>query len=451
MSTLPSRIVSTENEFGLEVHPFDLPDLSSHYPKGIYGYNSFLSNGARFYIDLNSTLEYAAPECLGAVEATHAEIAGEAVAIATLTNMIKRNVLDRFTMRKRNIDDGHNSWGYHENYCIERKIFESTELRVMMMAHLATRSIFTGAGLWEPSRRNPARITPAQKARRIFELEGYDSTHLKTLFNTRDEPHADSKKWARLHVITGDANISPWATWNKLGSTAVVLRLLEQGFDNSNKIELADPLDALHVVANDANMSERFYTEEGRKVNAKDVQEMLVERSERMAEKIELPDEERTTISEWRKAVDDIKADKTNLEYRADWITREMFLRKAKDSKQLSIDDVGKYNHLWELMAARSKTDKEQELRVGTGISFFRPRMTFPDYDEEVMETYIQTPPGATRARLRTELMSSHNNIAKPVKRIDWEYLLSEEFEYFMNDPHDFEGKTVKKLLVDNF
>ena len=47
------------------------------------------------------------------------------------------------------------------------------------------------------------------------------------IVNTRDEPHADAQKYRRLHVIVGDANLSEVATFLKVGTTALVLAMIE--------------------------------------------------------------------------------------------------------------------------------------------------------------------------------------------------------------------------------
>ena len=56
---------------------------------------------------------------------------------------------------------------------------------------------------------------------------GLETTLKRPIINTRDEPHADAERYRRLHVIIGDANISQVATFVKLGSTALLLAVLE--------------------------------------------------------------------------------------------------------------------------------------------------------------------------------------------------------------------------------
>ena len=65
----------------------------------------------------------------------------------------------------------------------------------------------------------------------FFEVEvGLETTLKRPIINTRDEPHADPEKYRRLHVIIGDANMSEVATYLKMGTTALVLAMIEDKF-----------------------------------------------------------------------------------------------------------------------------------------------------------------------------------------------------------------------------
>ena len=59
---------------------------------------------------------------------------------------------------------------------------------------------------------------------------GLETTLKRPIINTRDEPHADPEKYRRLHVIIGDANMSEVSTYLKVGTTALVLAMIEDKF-----------------------------------------------------------------------------------------------------------------------------------------------------------------------------------------------------------------------------
>ena len=71
----------------------------------------------------------------------------------------------------------------------------------------------------------------------------------RPIINTRDEPHADSSKYRRFHVIIGDSNMSEFATALKIGTTALVLDLIETG--KAPQLELANPIEATKAISRD--------------------------------------------------------------------------------------------------------------------------------------------------------------------------------------------------------
>ena len=128
---------------------------------------------------------------------------------------------------KNNSDGKGNSYGCHENYLVDRAV-PFGRIVTHATTHLVTRQIFTGAGKVgseAPGMRTdevPFQIT--QRADFFEEEVGLETTLKRPIINTRDEPHADAQKYRRLHVITGDANLSEVATFLKLGTTAIVPR-----------------------------------------------------------------------------------------------------------------------------------------------------------------------------------------------------------------------------------
>ena len=76
----------------------------------------------------------------------------------------------------------------------------------------------------------PTADVPFQLTQRadFFEEEvGLETTLKRPIVNTRDEPHCDAQKYRRLHVIVGDANLCEVATYLKVGTTAIVLAMIE--------------------------------------------------------------------------------------------------------------------------------------------------------------------------------------------------------------------------------
>src|SRR4029453_13294605 len=127
-----------------------------------------------------------------------------------------------------NTDGKGNSYGCHENYLVDRRT-PFTRIVRDLTPFFVTRQIFTGAGKGgAESAREEARKIRYQVSQRtdFFEAEvGLETTLKRPIINTRDEPHADPEKYRRLHCIVGDANMSEGATYLKLGTTSLVLKL----------------------------------------------------------------------------------------------------------------------------------------------------------------------------------------------------------------------------------
>ena len=92
---------------------------------------------------------------------------------------------------------------------------------------------FAGAGKMgiegESSQAQPGIYQISQRADFFSVVVSIDTMNRRPLINTRDEPHADPSRYRRFHVILGDANMSEWATAMKIGTTALVLDLIERG------------------------------------------------------------------------------------------------------------------------------------------------------------------------------------------------------------------------------
>ena len=131
---------------------------------------------------------------------------------------------------KNNTDNKGASYGSHENYLMRRETPFADIVR-HLTPFFVTRQVVCGAGrvgIGVDGRGDGFQIS--QRAD-FFEVEvGLETTLKRPIINTRDEPHADPEKYRRLHVIIGDANMSEVSTYLKLGTTALVLAMIEDKF-----------------------------------------------------------------------------------------------------------------------------------------------------------------------------------------------------------------------------
>lgn len=241
--------------------------------------NVILTNGARLYVD-HAHPEYAAPEVTNPLDAVRWDRAGELVMLASVRALASTPALPDVALYKNNVDGKGATYGTHENYLVDRAV-PFADLASRLTPFLVTRQVFTGAGRVGLGQRGEgAGFQLSQRADYMEAEVGLETTLRRPIVNTRDEPHADPDRWRRLHVIIGDANLLEVATYLKLGTTSLVLWLIERvaageapGLGAAlDRLELADPVRAVHVVSHDLTMTERLPLADGRHLTALEVQ-----------------------------------------------------------------------------------------------------------------------------------------------------------------------------------
>src|SRR5690242_18305014 len=226
------------------------PDIETHLV------NTVLTNGARYYVD-HAHPEISTPECADAREVVRWDRAAERILQRSM--QAARSALPpgaEIVVHKNNSDGKGNSYGCHENYLLAR---ETPFGRIVnqVTPHFVTRQLFTGAGKVGCELPGVASDhVPYQLSQRadFFEEEvGLETTLKRPIVNTRDEPHCDAQKYRRLHVIVGDANMSEVATYLKVGTTAIVLAMIEDDA-LGDEWALANPVSAIRQVSHDPTL-----------------------------------------------------------------------------------------------------------------------------------------------------------------------------------------------------
>jgi hypothetical protein len=420
---LVTRVYGSETEYG-----YTLPEGESYLnqlhlvPEGIRHVGQFLENGGRLYGDVGF-LEYATPECHTLEELVIHELAGEGIVWGAYGDGKSPAV----TIHKRTIvPQGTETSGSHENFSTTVDIWSKTEesdKNIQALAsHFATRTIFTGAG--RPTGKG---LALGQKIGEIEKLSGNGNTTNKALVNTRDEPHSKDSELKRLHVVCGDANISPWVIRMKYGTTSLVLRMLEHGVDLSD-LFLDDPVEAAHLVSeNVSNLNKPLKMRSKKYMTALDIQEELANRADKLSQRIDLPAEEKMIISEWFSIIGALKKYAATDEHQRgmeqlDWYIKKLQLKKQTDLLKHS----GKTAR--ERLAQRRALDlRYDEVPVGTGTKLRRDGKCFSAHTpagEKIAEAWTTPPEG--RARLRGAIIVELNNrggIKEGTHTVGWEHI----------------------------
>jgi proteasome accessory factor A len=173
---------------------------------------------------------------------------------------------------------------------------------------------------------------------------GLETTLKRPIVNTRDEPHADAQKYRRLHVIVGDANLSEVATFLKVGTTALVLAMIEDGWLTRDLLP-ARPVQALRHVSYDLTLERPIELADGSSITALDAQWELHDRARKFAEEQGLEciggDEVgREVLHRWEAALHGLETDPASLAPTVDWVAKHRLIDGYRDRHGLEWDDA---------------------------------------------------------------------------------------------------------------
>ena len=241
--------------------------------------NVFLRNGSRLYLDVGSHPEYATAECDDVRQLVTHDRAGERILEGLVADAQQRleheGLPGTIHLFKNNTDSAGNSYGCHENYLVRRQ-GDFSRLSDVLVPFLITRQILTGAGKVLTTPRG-AVYCLSQRADHIWEAVSSATTRSRPIINTRDEPHADAEHYRRLHVIVGDSSMSETTTMLKVGTTDLLLRMIEAGVP-MREMALENPIRAIREISHDLTGMHPVTMANGRTVTAIDLQEEYLTR-----------------------------------------------------------------------------------------------------------------------------------------------------------------------------
>ena len=119
----------------------------------------------------------------------------------------------------------------------------------------------------------------SQRAEHIWEGVSSATTRSRPIINTRDEPHADAERYRRLHVIVGDSNMNEYATFLKVGTTAILLRMLEDPSVVLRDLTLDNPIRAIREISHDVTCKRKVKLHNGRELTALEIQAEYMNRA----------------------------------------------------------------------------------------------------------------------------------------------------------------------------
>jgi proteasome accessory factor A len=376
--------------------------------------NNVLTNGARYYVD-HAHPEYATPECLSTRDIIACDKAGER--ILEYSSQHANEALHgshQIHVYKNNTDHKGNSYGCHENYTVDahtyQQLFRDTGLRELV-PFLVTRQILCGAGKVGQENCAVPRVgyqisQRADFCETVFSIKTMSG---RPLLNTRDEPHADRRRFRRLHLIIGDANMSEVSTYLKVGTTQLVLRMIEDQAITKHVL-LDAPVQAIRDVSLDTTCRAKVKLRDGRKLDAIEIQSEYLEMAHAYRATHALNAEEQDVLHRWERTLRLLREDPMQLRCELDWVIKKWLLEQ-----QIS-------RHGFDWRSSRLRQLDIQYHRITPDNSLFYLLQDSGQIeriiDDSAIEHFLHHPTEDTRAYTRAMCLEKYG---ESVWAVNWE------------------------------
>lgn len=421
-SVFTRRIMGVETEFGVTAFREGKQVLT---PEEIARYlfrpvvaehrssNIFTGNGARLYLDVGSHPEYATAECDSVTQLLNHDKAGELIfdrlARQAEEALAADGVGGEVYLFKNNVDSRGNSYGAHENYLVSRELVLKSFSR-QLLPFLITRQLTSGAGVIKDGR-----FLLSQRADQVWEGVSSATTRTRPIINTRDEPHGDSHRFRRMHIIVGDSNMSETTFALKIGSTQLVIEMLEAGVDLPD-LELEDPIAHIRDIAADPTGQTVLRLKNGGTTTAVQVQRTLCEAARGwLGQRDDTDGEMRRIVELWTRVLDALETqDFSGIDRDIDWVIKRTLLEQFKDRLDagwdhpklahidLAYHDIRRNRGLFHLLENRGLASRWTT-------------------DAAIVDA-AATAPRTTRAKLRGQFLSAVRS-AGVAHNVDWVHL----------------------------
>jgi proteasome accessory factor A len=419
------RIFGLENEYGLI--SFSLGGRVNLSVESALGYlfekvvsrqrgtNDFLKNGARLYQDTGCHPEYATPECDSPLDLALYDKAGERVIeelLLTAERKLAENGIEcDIFIFKNNTDSVGNTYGCHENYLVERGV-NFHKLAEQLIPFFVTRQVFAGAGKVLKTRLGNHYYI-SQRAQHIYQEISGATTSSRGIINTRDEPHADEEKYRRLHVIVGDSNMAELSTYLKVGTTGIVLSMVEDGALRKD-LALEDPVRAIKEISHDTTCRRKVRLKRGKEFSAIELQREYLELALDYYATVDASPVVKDLLSRWHSVLERLAADPMSCARELDWVIKKELIGQYTSRKGIGFDDQ-----------KISMLDLQyHDIRRDRGLYNMLCRAGKVErlFTEARIEEAMTVPPQTTRAKVRSDFITFANERNKSYD-VGWSYL----------------------------
>ncbi len=375
--------------------------------------NLVLTNGARFYVD-HAHPEYSSPETSSYLGAVTYDQAGEIV-LRRASEYLANQQGAEIRLYKNNTDNKGVSYGAHENYLLSREV-DFDHIVVGLLPFFTSRQVICGAGRVGTGIGN---VSPhfqiSQRADFFEEQVGLETTIRRPIVNTRDEPHAWSEKYRRLHVIIGDANLSQYSTWLRIGTTDLVLGMICAGWRPA--FSLLDPVSALQTISHDPELNAKVHCSDREPRSGLQIQSYYLAEATEFWRQQRLPAARRAEVDEmlqaWGQILHDLENDLFSTADRLDWVAKYQLVTQVAQRHNIGLGDPK--------IAMIDLQYTDIDARRGLYYKLVAAGRMRTLVSEEDIVRAADHPPTDTRAYLRGNAIRHYSSL---VSGVSWETLL---------------------------
>ena len=325
----------------------------------------FLMNGARLYIDaVGSHLEYATAECRDLTDLVANDRAGQRQIVRAISELGLEDVVSVYN---NSVDHfGGHTFGCHENYLVRSDDDFLNRSVQMLYPFLVTRQIFAGVGRvgghiltsnvarpsYEDVMQNPVDyiwvsqvygVIPdwevnfqlSQRADHILKTLATRVRFNRALINPKWESFYSHDGMTRMHILFGESNQNEYAYALKVGTTHLVLRLLEEDRVPETLI-MANPIRALRDVSRDMSFRWMVMLYDGTQINAVDLQREYLKLAQTYRGETTQTD---WILDEWESILNGLASDPMELGDRIDWVAKYKIVEEYRAEEGLDWHD----------------------------------------------------------------------------------------------------------------
>ena len=453
---MQTRIFGLENEYGLissslggKLNLSVESALGYLFEKVVSrqrGTNDFLRNGARLYQDTGCHPEYATPECDNPLDLVIHDKAGERIVeellYAAERKLRENGIYCEIYVFKNNTDSVGNTYGCHENYLVERSV-NFHKLAELLIPFLVTRQVYAGAGKVLRTRAGNHYYI-SQRAQHIYQEISGATTSSRGIINTRDEPHADEEKYRRLHVIVGDSNMAEFATYLKVGTAAIVLSMVEDGWIRKD-LALEDPVRAIKEISHDVTCKRKVRLKRGVELSGVEIQREYLEMALAYYQGREASPQVLDILEKWGWVLEKLEEDPWQLHRHLDWVIKMELIRSYMERRKVGFEDQ-----------RISMLDLQfHDIKRSRGLYYLMAREDMVDRmcTDEQIEGAMVEPPQTTRAKIRSDFIRYATERNKSYD-VGWSYLkLNDRYQrtILCKDPFQSKDARVEEMIASSY